>query len=184
MWPSYDHRPFTIVSLDRYADQLASLLLCVIPSGFPNMFITACVLPKVPTVWSSSRNCILWYILSNTQYKSHLSRQKLVDHSDVLGVSPVGAASTTFSFRLNTLLQWIWQIQLHDETIYIKVFGFDAVYNEGLRVYCLRSITVHSLCSGSSKRSNTSHVINQYTPSQNVCIRHQLVAEMNFCGTN
>ena len=40
---------------------------------------------------------------------------KIVDHSDVVGAAPGGAASTTSSFSINTWLQWIQQKQLQDE---------------------------------------------------------------------
>ena len=40
---------------------------------------------------------------------------KIVDHSDVVGASPVNAAPTYLHFRLNTRLQWIGQKQLQDE---------------------------------------------------------------------
>ena len=41
---------------------------------------------------------------------------KIVDNSDVVGASPVGAAPTTSSFQLNTWLQWIEQRQLQEDT--------------------------------------------------------------------
>ena len=41
---------------------------------------------------------------------------KIVDHSDVVGASPGGTASTTSSFSINTWLQWIQQRQLQDKT--------------------------------------------------------------------
>ena len=51
---------------------------------------------------------------------SNISRtwvdNKIVDHSDVVGASPVGAAPTISSFSTNTCLQWIGQRQLQDET--------------------------------------------------------------------
>ena len=52
----------------------------------------------------------------NLWYKPHLSYNKPVDHSDVVGVSPVGDAPTTSSFSTNTWLQWIGQRQLQEET--------------------------------------------------------------------
>ena len=39
---------------------------------------------------------------------SEIRRDKIVDHSDVVGASPVGAVPTW--------LQWIWQRQLQGET--------------------------------------------------------------------
>ena len=41
---------------------------------------------------------------------------EIVDHSDVVGASPVGAASTTSSFAIYTWLQYIAQIQLQEQT--------------------------------------------------------------------
>ena len=41
---------------------------------------------------------------------------KIADHSDVVGASPVGAAPTTSSFSTNTWLHWIGQRQLQDNT--------------------------------------------------------------------
>ena len=41
---------------------------------------------------------------------------KIVDHSDVVGTSPAGAAPTTFHSQLNTWLQLIVQRQLQDKT--------------------------------------------------------------------
>ena len=52
----------------------------------------------------------------------------MVDHSDIVGASPVGAAPTTSSFRLDTWLQWIGQRQLQDETRIIQVLGFGEAY--------------------------------------------------------
>ena len=40
-------------------------------------------------------------IPSNFKYKVHLRRQQLIDHSDVVGAAPVGAAPTTFSFYIH-----------------------------------------------------------------------------------
>ena len=37
-------------------------------------------------------------LLSNLQYKLHFSKQYIIDHSDVFGASPIGAAPTTSSF--------------------------------------------------------------------------------------
>ena len=72
---------------------------------------------------------------------------KIVDHSDVVGASPAGAAPTTYS-RLNTCLQWIWQRQLQDETRIIPVFGFGAAYIRDFTVNLpfLTPLTLRSLC--------------------------------------
>ena len=59
---------------------------------------------------------------SESDYRqvSNISRtlvgNKIVDHSDVVGASPVGAAPTNLHSRLNTWLHWIGRRQLHDET--------------------------------------------------------------------
>ena len=51
----------------------------------------------------------------------------IVDHSNVVGASPVGAASSTSSFSsfLNTGFQWIGQRQLQNQTrnIYVLWLG-------------------------------------------------------------
>ena len=57
---------------------------------------------------------------------------KIVNHSGVVGASPVGTAPTTSSF--STCLQWIRQRQLQDETKNISVLGFGATYIRGLIV--------------------------------------------------
>ena len=68
---------------------------------------------------------------------SNISRtllgNKIVDHSDVVGASPVGAAPTTSSF--STWLQWIVQRQLQDGTRQISVKGFGMPYSRGLTVF-------------------------------------------------
>ena len=57
------------------------------------------------------------YSYSQTSNISHtLVSNKIVDHSDVVGASPVGAAPTTSSYWLNTWLQEIAPRQLQDET--------------------------------------------------------------------
>ena len=62
------------------------------------------------------------YIIIYTYYQISNIRSivdnKVVDHSDVVAASPVGAAPTTSSFStwLDTWLQWIGQRQLRDET--------------------------------------------------------------------
>ena len=58
---------------------------------------------------------------------------KIVDHSDVVGASPVGAAPTTSSF--STWLQWFGQRQPQDETTNILSFG--APYIRDLTVLSL-----------------------------------------------
>ena len=61
---------------------------------------------------------------------------KIVDHSGVVGASPVGAVPTTSSFLINTWLQRIEQRQLKDETRNMYVLG---TYIKGLTV-CISSI--------------------------------------------
>ena len=60
---------------------------------------------------------------------------KIVDHSDVVGAVPVGAASTTSSFSTYHLLQWTGPRQLQDETRNIYIFGFGAYFIRGLMVF-------------------------------------------------
>ena len=54
--------------------------------------------------WSIFYNASKWFIFQNNRYrktsniKRTLSSNKIVDHSDVVGASPVGAAPTTYSF--------------------------------------------------------------------------------------
>ena len=61
------------------------------------------------------------YTLCNT----HMRIPIIVDRSDLVVASPVGAAPTTF--RLNNWLQWIGQRHLQDETrnIYVLVIWCD-----------------------------------------------------------
>ena len=58
---------------------------------------------------------------------------EIVDHSDVVGASPVGTAPTTFSF--STWLHWIGQRQLQDETRHIQVWEFGASYIRDFMVH-------------------------------------------------
>ena len=58
----------------------------------------------------------------------------IVDHSDVVGASPVGAAPTTSSFSTYTWLQWIGQRQQQGETRNIYVLGLGASYIRELTV--------------------------------------------------
>ena len=55
---------------------------------------------------------------------------KIADHSDVVGASPVGAAPTTYLHsQLDTWLQWIGQRQsTENETRNIQVLGFGVLY--------------------------------------------------------
>ena len=57
-----------------------------------------------------------------------------IDHSDVVEVSPIGVAPTTFHSRLNTWLQWNGQRQLQDETRNISVLGVGVPYIWSLMV--------------------------------------------------
>ena len=71
-------------------------------------FVCLCcvaVISSYKFTWSMLRQCssgaLLWSVCQwstlNLWYKGHLSN-KIVDHSDVVGASPVGAAPTTSSF--------------------------------------------------------------------------------------
>ena len=59
---------------------------------------------------------------------------KFVDHSDVVGASPV-LLQLHFHFWLNTWLQWIGQRQLQDERRIIQVVWFGAAYIRDFTVY-------------------------------------------------
>ena len=69
--------------------------------------------------------------LQNSDMIPTLVCNKIVDHSDVVGASLVGAAPTISSFWLNTWLQWIGHRQLQDDTRNIQVLGFDVPYTRG-----------------------------------------------------
>ena len=64
--------------------------------------------------------------------KRTLLGNKIVDHSDVVGASPVGSAPTISSFS-NTWFQCTGQRQLQEETGIIKVLLFGATYIKDLR---------------------------------------------------
>ena len=72
--------------------------------------------------------CNIYRKVSNISHT--LVGNKIVDHSDVVGASPVGAAPTVhFHPPLNTWLQWmIGQKQLQDETRNIYVLGMGVLY--------------------------------------------------------
>ena len=59
---------------------------------------------------------------------------KIVDHSDVVGALPVGAAPTTSSFLTLTWLQWIGQRQLQDRDEKHLSFG----------IWCILEIWPHA----------------------------------------
>ena len=71
---------------------------------------------------------VIYHKMSNT--RRSLLGNKLADHPDVVGASPVGAAPTTCtsSFSLNTCRQWIGQKQLQQEMRNIYVWGFGVPY--------------------------------------------------------
>ena len=78
---------------------------------------------------------IVLVIYRQTSNINHtLVGNKIVDHSNVVGASPVGTAPTTFHFQLNTWLQCIAQRQLHDETQNIPVLEFGMPYIRDLMV--------------------------------------------------
>ena len=67
------------------------------------------------------------YYLNGKKNSNHKYRQtsnlsctlvgnKIVDHSDVVGAPPIGAAPTSSHYRLNTWLRWIEHRHLQDET--------------------------------------------------------------------
>ena len=77
----------------------------------------------------------IYSYLKVSNIRRTLVGNKIVDHSDVVGASPVGAAPTTSSFsKLNTWLQWIGQRQQQGETRNIYVLGLGASYIRELTV--------------------------------------------------
>ena len=80
--------------------------------------------------WPSS-----WCISHISNISRTLVGNEIVDHSDVVGASLVGAASTTSSFPTNTWLNGTGQRQHQDETITISVLGFVLPYMADLTVY-------------------------------------------------
>ena len=67
---------------------------------------------------------------------------EIVDHSDVVGASPVGAAPTTSSFSTKHWLQWIGQRQVQGKTRNLYVWGLGAFYIRELTVLYLLQIQV------------------------------------------
>ena len=67
----------------------------------------------------SSPSCIYMYCEVSNMRRTLVSK-KIVDHSDVVGALPVGAALHS---QLNTWLQWIGQRQQQGEMSNINVFG-------------------------------------------------------------
>ena len=73
---------------------------------------------------------------------------EIVDHSDVVGASPVGAAPTNLHSQLNTWLHWIGQRHLQDETRNVYVWGFGAPYIRDFTVFChMASLGLNGLIS-------------------------------------
>ena len=90
----------------------------------------------------------MYYCQCQTSNRSGtLVGNKIVDHSDVVGASPVGADPTTSSFSTNIWFQCIGQRQLQDETrivlgfgvTYIRDFIVVAVYHFLMQVSNLES---------------------------------------------
>ena len=77
--------------------------------------------------------------ISNYCQTSNISHtfvgNQIIDHPDVIGASPVGAAPTTSSFWLNTCLQWIGQRKLQHKTRIIYFLEMGATYIRGLTVH-------------------------------------------------
>ena len=72
---------------------------------------------------------------------STLVRNKIIDHWDVVGASPVGAAPTTSSFSI--WLQWFEHRQLQDETKIISVLGFGVPYIRGFYGIYISELSYH-----------------------------------------
>ena len=80
-----------------------------------------------------------WLNLLTCTVKSNIGRtlvgNKIVDHSDIVGASPVGAAPTTSSFSTEhmALMNWAKTTARRDKNIY--VWGWGAPYIRELTVY-------------------------------------------------
>ena len=88
------------------------------------------------------RNVVITYpfpkisagLLHNLSYRkvSNIKRtlvgNKIVDHSDVVGASPVGAAPTTSSFSTQNRASMDWTKTTADETRNINVLGLGVAY--------------------------------------------------------
>ena len=61
------------------------------------------------------RNTLMAY-RKNSNISRTFVGNKIVDNSDGVGASPVGAAPTTSLFKLNIWLQWIERRQLQKDT--------------------------------------------------------------------
>ena len=72
---------------------------------------------------------------------------KIVDHSDVVRASPVGATPATSSFSTYSWLQWISIDNcMQDETRNIYVLGFGARYTKGLTVSRNDNVIYSNVC--------------------------------------
>ena len=99
---------------------------------------------------------ITYYLSTVCHQTSGIGRtlvgNKLLDHSDVVETSPVGAAPTTSSClhsRLNTLFQWVEQRQLQDATIRetLSFWNLCDLYQmfDGINSVCMRQLMAHWL---------------------------------------
>ena len=94
--------------------------------------------------WDLSYNIVIIWVPEDYPQTSDISHtlidNKIVDHSDVVGVSPVSAASTTSSFWTShlALMDWAKTTARPDEQMRnISVLEFDASHIRGLMVYVL-----------------------------------------------
>ena len=77
--------------------------------------------------------CIFQY-RKTSNIRPTLVSNKIVDHSNVVGVPPAALLQLHLHSRLNTWFQWIEQRQLQDKTRNIQVLGFGATYIRVLTV--------------------------------------------------
>ena len=103
------------------------------------------------TMWGWFHNCFC--LLCQTSNISRISvANKIVDHSDVVGASPVGAAPTTSSFSTYHLasMDWAKTTARRDENI--LVLGFGATYFRGLMVHelveCINAVITYTVTQG------------------------------------
>ena len=95
--------------------------------------------------------CILSHILFDTdifsyRQTSNISRtfvgNKLVDHSDVVGASPAGAAPTDVTYSLLTSVDWAETTARRDEK-HLFFFWFCMAYTRGLMVIIFFADDLH-----------------------------------------
>ena len=78
--------------LDKYASRLSIKDYCYL------VFLSQVKVVKIFRTWHLSLNHLFCYIPQAFDIERIVVGNEIVDHSDVVGASPVGAAPTTYSF--------------------------------------------------------------------------------------